>query len=245
MKILGIKITNISSIELNKKIFSQCKEGSKSLILNVNIHAMNIAYKNEWFKKVLNSAFINFCDGDGVRLGAKILGESIQEKITYNRWIWDFASYSQENDITWYMVGSNSEVIRKAFDVLEHNYPDLKILGYHHGFLGDEDINSSLIADIAQKKPNVLIVGMGMPLQERWLIDNFDKIEFNAALTGGAVFDYISGEAKMTPDIFYKLKLEWFYRFLNEPKRLFKRYFIGNPLFIFRVLLEKVGILKF
>lgn len=237
VELLGVKISNLTGEELNNKILDSIKHGQlRQLVLNVNIHAMNIAFEQAWFKKVLNNAYINFCDGDGVRLGAKLKGKFIKEKITYNRWIWDFSLFCEQNQLSYYLIGSRQQTVEKSVKVLKEKYPDLKIKGYHNGFFeGQDDINKC-IEDINQKKPNVLLLGMGMPYQEKWLLENKDKCHFNIALTGGAVLEYIAGDAVMTPDIFYKLKLEWFFRFIKEPKRLFKRYFIGNPLFLIRLL---------
>lgn len=237
--VLGVSISNLSKEELNSKILKVASQNDKEMFLNVNIHAMNIAYSNSWFKDMLNAAYVNFCDGDGVRLGARIVGSKIKEKITYNRWIWDLASFSEKHSLSWFMLGSKPGVIDKCNSILKEKYPKLNINGYHHGFVKDSHVNEQVVEKIKKNKPNILILGMGMPLQEKWLKENFDNLEFNVALTGGAVFDYISGKAKMTPNIFYQLKMEWFYRFLQEPKRLFNRYFIGNPLFLIRIFKSK------
>lgn len=242
VKVQGVNITNLTSSDLNHHIKMSCDNKRKELILNVNVHAMNIAHKQKWFKDLLNSAYINFCDGEGVRIGAKILGKNIVEKITYNRWIWDLADYSNKNRLSWYTVGSEQQVMEKAIAVLSKQFPGLEIVGHHHGFLSNKQTEQKLLLDIQKKKPNILILGMGMPLQEKWIQHNFEKLAFNVVLTGGATFEYIAGTAKMTPDIFYKLKLEWFYRFLQEPKRLFRRYFIGNVQFMLRIIRERVHI---
>ncbi|WP_422361170.1 WecB/TagA/CpsF family glycosyltransferase [Reichenbachiella sp.] len=241
VKVQEINITNITSSELNHHIKMSCDDNRKELILNVNVHAMNIAYEQKWFKDLLNGAYINFCDGDGVRIGAKILGKNIIEKITYNRWIWELAEYSSKNGLSWYTVGSEQHVMEKAIAVMREQFPDLKIVGHHHGYLSNKETEKDLVIDIKKKSPNILILGMGMPLQEKWIRKNIRELNFNVALTGGATFEYIAGTAKMTPDIFYRLKLEWFYRFIKDPKRLFKRYFIGNPLFFWRIFREKIN----
>jgi N-acetylglucosaminyldiphosphoundecaprenol N-acetyl-beta-D-mannosaminyltransferase len=84
-----------------------------------------------------------------------------------------------------------------------------------------------------------------MPLQERWLMENWDHIDANVALTGGAVFDYVSGELQRAPRWMTDNGLEWLGRLLIEPRRLWKRYLIGNPLFIWRVLKQRLGLLHF
>ncbi len=238
-ELLGVRITNLSSQELNNAILNAAKQDmARKLVLNVNVHAMNIAYSNRDFRDLLNSAYINFCDGDGVRLAGKLCGIHIKEKITYNRWIWDLSEFCEKHELSYYLIGSSQETIKEAANVLNTKYPNLRIVGLRNGYFENEDDLHTTLKDINSKKPNLLILGMGMPVQEKWLSENMNKIDFNVALTGGAVFEYVSGNSKITPDIYFKLKLEWFYRFIQEPKRLFKRYFIGNPLFLMRVLLK-------
>jgi len=240
VSVLGIQISNLSSDELNQQILKCVASHRKSLVLNVNIHAMNMADKYPWFKQLLNSAEIVFCDGDGVRLGAKLLGVQIKEKITFNRWIWSFAEFSQTHGISWYCIGSNDKVIQASITKLETLFPSLIIKGYRNGFFTTEKDSRRTVDDINSKKPDVILLGMGMPLQENWLLANWQSTEATIALTGGAVFEYVSGTTKMTPNIFFKFKLEWFYRFVHEPRRLFKRYFIGNFWFMFRVLFTTI-----
>ena len=239
LKVLGVGVDNLSRDELNCEISRAVDDQDKKLVLHVNIFAMNLAKRLQWFKDLLNSADIVFCDGEGVRVGAKILKKKIPEKITYNRWIWNLAEISEIRDFSWYIVGSEENTINRAEEILKKKYPNLSIVGKRNGFFNTESDYHTLIHDINNKKPNILILGMGMPIQERFYLKYFKDLEINIGLTGGAVFEYVAGKAKMTPNIFYKLKLEWFYRFLQEPKRLFKRYFIGNPAFFLRILLER------
>ena len=92
--ILGCKISIITLSELNNYIISKVKDNVKEAVLNVNINCINLAQKYGWIKDLLNNTNIVFCDGDGVRLGAAIMGINIPEKITYNRWIWKLADIS-------------------------------------------------------------------------------------------------------------------------------------------------------
>jgi len=240
IQILGINIANCTIDELNEYICELINAREKEAVLNVNINCMNLAHNNPWLKEFLNSVNLVFCDSDGVRLGARLLGLRIKEKITYNRWVWDLARLSETNSFTWYLIGAEEPVIRKATDVLREVLPNLQILGFHSGYFSGQSEINSVISDINSLKPNILILGMGMPLQEKWLMEHLSRLCINIALTGGAVFDYISGNAKMTPDFFYKHKLEWLYRFMCEPNRLFKRYFFGNPLFFLRLFMNNL-----
>jgi N-acetylglucosaminyldiphosphoundecaprenol N-acetyl-beta-D-mannosaminyltransferase len=139
-------------------------------------------------------------------------------------------------------------VADKAAANLKARFPDLRIVSTHHDYFdktpGSAE-NEAVIEQINAVKPNILIVGFGMPLQERWLMENWDHIDANVALTGGAVFDYVSGELQRAPRWMTDNGLEWLGRLLIEPRRLWKRYLIGNPLFIWRVLKQRLGLLHF
>ena len=127
-------------------------------------------------------------------------------------------------------------------------YPGLRIAGTYHGYFdktpGSPE-NEAVLQRINAARPNILILGFGMPLQERWLLENWERVDANLALTGGAVFDYLSGELRRPPRWMTEHGLEWLGRMLIEPRRLWRRYVVGNPLFLWRVLLQRFGLLKF
>jgi len=240
ISLLGIQITDCTSSELNAYICETIGSGRREAILNVNVHCMNLAWKLPWLRRFLNQTPVVFCDGDGVRLGAWLAGKRLREKITYNRWIWDIAAVSAARGHRWYLVGGQPKVAEEAADKLRATFPSLQIVGCHAGYFAGPGDVERLIADINRRAPHILVLGMGMPIQEAWLVDHLDRIRVNVALTGGAVFDYASGRRRTTPGVFQRLKLEWLYRWAAEPQRLFWRYAVGNPLFIGRVLMWEV-----
>ena len=238
LDLLDIKITSCSKEELNQYICRVIDEQRKEVVLNVNIYCMNLCYIHKWLRSFLNSSEVVFCDGDGVRLGAWMAGRRIKEKITYNRWVWDLAEMSASKGLSWYLLGSRPEAIKSAVKTLEGRYPELRILGFHSGYINSEQEDAALVTEINRCRPDILIVGMGMPLQERWLTEHMSGLSVHVALTGGAIFDYVAGIIKRPPDILYKMKMEWLFRLLRSPRRLFGRYVIGNPLFLWRVILH-------
>jgi N-acetylglucosaminyldiphosphoundecaprenol N-acetyl-beta-D-mannosaminyltransferase len=242
--ILGIPIDNYSMQEFNDIIQRIIVSDLKCMILAINIYSANLAFKFNWFLQLYKNACFVHCDGDGIRIAAKILGKSIKEKITFNKWIWELARISEKKNLSWFLIGSSNETIIKAVAILKNKYPRLNILGYRDGFFENQESINTTINEINFKAPNILILGMGQPLQEEWLMKYNDKIKYNVALGGGAVFEYVSGNTRITPNFYVKYKLEWFYRFLHDPKRLFLRYFFGIPIFYFRVLAEKFSVIK-
>jgi N-acetylglucosaminyldiphosphoundecaprenol N-acetyl-beta-D-mannosaminyltransferase len=168
--------------------------------------------------------------------------------MTWADFAWQLTEFAEPRGFTFFFLGARPGVADKAAANLKARYPDLRIVGTHHGYFdktpGSVE-NEAVIEQINAVKPNILIVGFGMPLQERWLMENWDRIDANVALTGGAVFDYVSGELQRAPRWMTDNGLEWLGRLLIEPRRLWKRYLIGNPLFIWRVLKQRLGLLRF
>ncbi len=246
--ILGTNVSLLDVDELHTTMANIISTGRKELVLHVNINAINLAYREKWYREILNMAPTVFCDGYGVKLGACILGHSIPERITYADWMWQLSEYAESRDWRFYLLGGKPGVAEKATEKLREKHPNLKIVGAEHGYFDKSQgsiENEAVIQRINAARPNILLVAFGMPLQEHWLMENWDRIEVNIALTGGAALDYVSDTLKRGPRWLTDSGLEWLARLFIEPKRLWKRYLIGNPVFIWRVILERLGLLSF
>jgi N-acetylglucosaminyldiphosphoundecaprenol N-acetyl-beta-D-mannosaminyltransferase len=243
IRVLGVRIDNISSQELLKAIQLSIREHRKIVIANVNVHALNLACELAWFRNFQNKCDVVFCDGYGVLFAARLRGMKLKERFTYADILWPLAEFSENNQLTLYILGAKPGVAEKAKARLTEKYPRLQIVGLHHGYFNkshNSAENRYVISDINTQKPDILIVGFGMPMQEQWLADNWNDINASVALTGGAVFDYISGEVPRAPRWMTDHGLEWLGRLIIEPRRLWKRYVIGNPLFLWRVFIHDV-----
>lgn len=229
--------------ELHAEIGETIRDGRHALVLNANVHCLNLAYIDPALRNFLNEAEVVFCDGAGVMLAARLLGRRIPERITYADWIWRLAAYAASEGFTLYFLGARPGVGEKAAEKLEEQYPDLRIAGVHHGYFDrstDSPQNEAVITEINAVAPDILLVGFGMPLQERWLMENWHRIDTRVALTGGAVFDYVSGGLRRGPRILTDNGFEWLARLLVEPRRLWRRYVVGNPVFLLRVIRQRI-----
>jgi len=246
--ILGIQLSTCGQAELLDAIGKGIETGVRMIVLSGNVYSFNLAYEQAWLRDFFNQADIVRLDGAGVRLGAWILGYQTSSRMTWADFAWDLAKFAALRDFTFFFLGARPGVADKAAANLKARFPDLRILGTHHGYFdktpGSAE-NEAVIDQINAVKPNILIVGFGMPKQERWLLENWERIDANITLTGGAVFDYISGELRRAPRWMTDNGLEWLGRLLIEPRRLWKRYIIGNPLFMWRVLKQRLGLLHF
>lgn len=239
VNIIGTQLSLCDQEQLLRLIKEAIQNNERKLVLSGNIYSFNLAYENQWLQDFLNQADIVRLDGAGLGLGAKILGYSPPPRTTWADFAWDLAALAKEQAFTLYLLGAEPSVVDKAKNKLKARHLNLRIVGTHHGYFdkaSDNPENKAVIAQINALKPNILIVGFGMPLQEKWLSENWHSLEANVTLTGGAVFDYISSELKRGPKWMTDNGFEWLARLLIEPKRLWWRYLIGNPLFFYRVL---------
>ena len=228
--------------ELHVEVGRLVRGGKRGLVLNVNAHCLNLCYEDPKLRDFLNGAEVVFCDGAGVRLAASILSRRIPERITYAEWAWRLAAFAAAQGFSLYFLGGRPGVAREAARRLIESFPDLKIVGVRHGYfdhLAGSAENEAVVAEINAAAPDILLVGLGMPLQERWLMENRERIGAGVVLTGGAVFDYVSGGLRRGPRLLTDNGFEWLARLFGEPRRLWRRYLVGNPLFLLRVLKQR------
>lgn len=241
MEILGFRVTLLTEGQFINEIGRIIKEDRKELVLNVNINAINIGIKNPWMRDLINKSHMVYCDSAGVMWGARILGHRVPERITCADYLWPLSEYCDREGFSIFFLGSKEGVAEEAVRKLREKYPKLKVAGINSGYfnkVGEE--NEKVIEEINSSGANILLLGLGMPLQEEWLRDNWENIDANISINIGACFEFVSGQVKRAPRCMREHSLEWFFRFLLEPRRMFYRYVIGNPLFIFRVIMERL-----
>lgn len=238
-RLLGVRIDNVSVDAVLKFIERTIFAKRKAVIEYVNVHALNVAYLDPLFKNFLNNSDLVFCDGFGVVLGAKLTGQKIDHRFTPPDWIEDLCELAETQQWNIFFLGSTLETVNKASEKLKVKFPNLNI-SVHDGFFNQHNgENEKVIAQINAFNTQILVVGMGMPLQEKWISDNFDKLRVNVFFPVGAMFDYVSGTVRRGPSWLTDHGFEWLTRLVIEPKRLWKRYIIGNPVFLLRVLRSK------
>ena len=243
IEILGVGVDRISADELRAQILRMVRGGERGLVLHVNAHCFNLIHDHLWMRDLFNGASIVFCDGVGVVLAAKILGRpSGLQRFTHADEMWRLAQLAEANGLSLFFLGAQPGVAQKAADQLKERSPGLKIAGVHHGYfdhaLGSPE-NETVIQQINAANPDVLVVGFGMPLQEWWLKENWNRVNAGVAITLGAIFDYVSGELRRGPRFLTDKGFEWLARLFIEPRRLWRRYLLGNPLVLARVLKQR------
>jgi N-acetylglucosaminyldiphosphoundecaprenol N-acetyl-beta-D-mannosaminyltransferase len=201
----------------------------------VNAHCLNIANQNNRYHEVLKSADLVYADGVGVVLAANILQREKIKKITSRDWLDEFCKVSIEDDLRIYLLGAKPEINRKSRIYLENKYSGLKVVGASDGYFQGKS-EPEILSEIDETNPHVLFVAMGTPKQEQWIAENREKIAAPVCWAVGAMFDVLAGSEPGVPAWMNAIGLEWFWRLLMDPTGKWKRYIIGNPLFLARVL---------
>src|SRR5688572_27663546 len=132
--LLDIPVDDLTVSELNHRILDLVRKQRHALVLNVNVHAMNLAVERPWFADMLRAAEIVFCDGAGVRLAAFLRGRRLPPRITYADWMWSLAEFASAHGLSVFFLGGRPGVAAQAADALQRKYPTLKVVGVRHGY---------------------------------------------------------------------------------------------------------------
>jgi N-acetylglucosaminyldiphosphoundecaprenol N-acetyl-beta-D-mannosaminyltransferase len=237
IRLLGVPVDRIDRAGLIRYAAEVVRARTRAKIMYVNIHVMNLACRDNGLSKALNHSHMVYCDGAGVRAGARILGKSLPPRMTGADWIWDLCVMCKNQGYSLYLLGGKPGRGEKAARILSKRHPGLRVAGTHHGFFnktGSE--NDRVIADINNRTPDILLVGFGTPRQEKWIHNNFGRIDAHVIWAVGALVDFVSESIPRGPRWMVDHGFEWLYRLGIEPKRMWKRYLIGNLVFFGRIL---------
>jgi N-acetylglucosaminyldiphosphoundecaprenol N-acetyl-beta-D-mannosaminyltransferase len=205
---------------------------------------VNVAFTDREYNKILNLSDIVYADGMSVVWASLFLGRPLPERVN----VFDFSEKIfkkiTEKDIKLYFLGGREAVVRRAVENLRKEFFSINVLGFRNGYFTDLE-GKEIIKEINALRPNILIVGMGIPKQEKWVFKHLDELEVNLCWIAGGIFDNLSGSIRTAPRWMGQIGLEWLHRLCQDPRRLWRRYLIGNSLFIYRVLEYKVRSLFF
>lgn len=238
IRILNTRIDVLNIKDTIKLVEKYVEKKVPLHLMGVNADKINELNTNERLRQIVNSCGIINADGASVVKASKYLGKPLPERVAGIDLMMDLVKLSAQKGYSIYLLGAKQEVVEKTEKVLKKEFINIKIAGIHNGYFEEEEWPhiSSLVK---QAKPDFVFVGITSPKKE-YLIEYMQDDGNDAVFMGvGGSFDVISGTIKRAPKWMQKTGLEWLFRVIQEPRRLFKRYFVGNLKFIIAVREEK------
>ena len=247
--ILGSNIDDLNSYrETYELVLNYLRTQNKPSYLTVNnVHTVTEGLKDPEFREIVNNSFLALPDGKPLSVIGKWKGIKRVERIFGPAFFEKTLEWGVEENLKHFFLGSSDSTLQKLKKNIENKFPGIKIAGAvsppFREFSVEE--NEQFIQDIINSKPDVIWVSLGAPKQEKWIYSTFRRLNKGLMIGIGAGFDYLAENLKNAPGWMKDLSLEWIYRLIQEPGRLWKRYLISNSKFIFYVTLELLGLKKF
>lgn len=236
-KIFNTYVDCLSMNESLEKIIKMIEEKSVSQHVVINASKINLMSKDQKLTKIVNGCPLINADGASILIAGKLLNIDIPERVTGIDLFYELLKISEERGYKPYFLGATKESVEAMIQNIRKKHPNLNIAGYRNGYFNNED-ESNIIKEIKNSSPDILFLGFSSPQKEYWLNRNLSELNIPFSMGVGGSFDVLSGKTQRAPIWMQKIGMEWFYRFLQEPKRMFSRYFLGNFRFLILCLKE-------
>ena len=221
INILGVHIDRLTHKEALDKLTGFLETEKTDMVFTPNSEIIQMAYKDTEFAKLLNSSSLNTADGIGVVYASKILGKPLAERVAGFDLMCAFMGVCEKKGARVFLFGSKEGVAKEAADELLRRHPSLNICGMRNGYFTDAD-NESIISEMNAANPDVILVCLGAPKQEKWIYANAPKLNAKIMMGCGGSLDVLAGRVERAPEKWQKSGLEWAYRLKKEPKRIWR-----------------------
>ena len=238
LRILGVDIDHPSFADAIALLRGAAKERQRRVVYFANAHTLDLARRFADYRHILNDADLVLCDGTGVRWAARLQGVRLRDNLNGTDLIPAFLAATDRDGLRCYLLGDTPDVVARAAESIRRRFPGWTVAGIHHGFL-DAAAEARVMDEIDQARPDLLLVGMGNPIQERWIAANRDRLAAHLVIGVGALFAYLAGERRRAPIAMRRGGLEWF-AVLFTQRWKWRRYVIGAPRFLVFVVAARL-----
>lgn len=241
--LLGTRLNPLAIPDLHKVIHKSVRSKQRCVIASQNLHSIYVYHHDSRMQAFAAKVDYMRIDGMSLVLLGRLLGYPLrrEHRVTYVDWVRPLIAEATQQSWRVFYLGSRPGVAECGAKILRKEFPGLQIKtadGYFDATPGSAE-SLKILQNINAYQPNVLMVGMGMPRQEHWILDNLESIDANAILTCGACIDYIAGVIPTPPRWMARLGFEWLSRLWSEPRRLWKRYLL-EPWFIAKLFAREL-----
>lgn len=242
--LLGVPVNNVTMDEALDISASLIAARKPSFIVTPNVDVLVQLQKDREFKRVYDDAAAVIADGVPLLWAAAFLGTPLRAKVSGSDFFVSFCEMAARRGYRLYFMGAMPGVAAKAAEVLTARYPGLQVVGTYSpsfGFEKNEDECRFIVNKLKELKPDVLFIGLGSPKQEKWTHRWMGEHGVPLSIGVGISFDYVAGTVKRAPGWMQRAGLEWSWRLAMEPRRLWRRYLVNDPVFFKYVLEQKLS----
>ncbi|MEZ4778118.1 MAG: WecB/TagA/CpsF family glycosyltransferase [Flavobacteriaceae bacterium] len=237
--ILGTKIDNFSQAEVISKVEEAIENNTQVHLEGVNAGKLVDMQTDLELKESVECSNLITADGQSVVWASKLLGTPLKERVAGIDLMYKLVEKAHQKNYTIFLFGAKEEVVKEVVAIYKEKYSSQLIAGYRNGYFTNED-EDNIAKQIAASKPNMLFVAITSPIKENFLRKHKETLkDLNLIMGVGGSFDVVAGVTKRAPVWMQKIGMEWFYRLIQEPKRMWKRYLVGNSKFIGLVLKQR------
>ena len=229
--LLNTYVNNVNMDETIQAIEDMIASEKKSYIVAINVDVVIKIENDSYLKEITDKADMVLVDGKPLEWIAKWHNRPIKAKISGSDLVPILCERAAENGYSIFIIGGKEGIAKKAQQNLERDLPGIKIVGTYappFGFEKNEIERKKINEMISNAHPDILVACFGCPKQEKWIYENYQKYDAKVSVCAGATVDFLAGNVRRAPRWMSDHGLEWFYRFLQEPKRMFKRYFVDD-----------------
>lgn len=234
ISLFGVSFRNVSMKNAVELILGMTNKQGVSQVSFVNADCVNKYINDDCYRGILKKCHAVFADGIGMRIAARWHKSRLIENVNGTDMFPFLCKELERQNKTVFLYGGTLKVLEGTLKRLNTNYPKLDIVGCLDGYSYGNNSNDVCIK-INKCKPDILLVALGAPKQEKWIAENSKKLNVKVAIGVGGLFDFYSGDVSRAPSWLRDMSMEWIWRLLMQPKEKAKRYLLGNPLFLMRV----------
>lgn len=236
--LMGCAIDNLTMEETLGRIEGFIASGRPHQHVVVNVDKLVKASRDPELRRIINECALVNVDGMPVVWASRLLGKPLKERVAGVDLFEALMLRAQEKGWRVFLLGAREEVVRAVKDTYERKYPRLTICGYRNGYWKGEEEEAAVARQVRDSRADLLFVAISSPKKEQFLGRYQAEMKIPFAMGVGGTFDVAIGKVKRAPVWMQKSGLEWFYRFLQEPRRMFRRYFIEDMAFIWLLVKE-------
>lgn len=238
IQILGVKFFNLTMPDALDYVTIAARRRSMWTVFFINADCLNVSFRDREYFNILRNADAVFPDGIGIHIASQMLHAGLRENANGTDFFPRLGMQAAKHGLRIFLLGAKPGIAEQCARNLQQLVPGVQISGTHDGYFTARE-EDEVIGQINQSGTDILLVGMGVPKQEKWIARNRSRLTAAVVMGVGGLFDFYSGKTARAPIWMREIGLEWVYRIVQEPKRMWKRYVVGNPVFLYRVLRYK------